>query len=312
MRKYLGLQAQKVPADSSDPYVYKLNSLGELTEPDAQFAFSPQNCFCLIGSDYHSYSAVQKLTGGYSDGLVKQNNAFIDGAYTVNVHRAHSGFRGIVNSFETYENIHRFLFGDTRVEVGLVDVTIPGAVEAGENGFYNLEFSLAIRNAGGVLLHQRRENPCENAIRIPADSFRRDGQPVALQGGVLHNLFMNSRRRLDSNDPFIHFLLSFRIVEHQVQAEKILGMRLWDHEYPERAIYSESVEIRVNTDDVTALRNGTIQNLPNTTVEYTWLSDHSGAWTATGLTPDGTFVIELRDAGSLSGKLLLRPFLWNT
>jgi hypothetical protein len=76
--------------------------------------YPPERCLCLIGSDYRSYrediagEATQALTGNRSDGLVKQDNAFLEGAYTANVHRAHSGTRGIVNSAESYANVQRF------------------------------------------------------------------------------------------------------------------------------------------------------------------------------------------------------------
>ena len=59
---------------------------------------------------------VKHATGNYSDGLVKQDNAYMLGAHCAYVHHPHSGTTGIVNSYETYENIQRFLFGYLRVE----------------------------------------------------------------------------------------------------------------------------------------------------------------------------------------------------
>ncbi|MCW3058418.1 MAG: hypothetical protein JWQ02_239, partial [Capsulimonas sp.] len=146
IKKFLGLG----PADP-------VNSLGG--------KFDPKRCLCLIGSDYKAYDPlVQKIVGNHSDGLVKQENAFIQDAFTANVHRAHSGVRGIVNSYESYENIQRFLFGDTRVDISLSDIKIPGAATRDADDFYNFEFRLSVRNTG-VFLHERREDPCENAVR---------------------------------------------------------------------------------------------------------------------------------------------------
>ena len=46
------------------------------------------------------------------------------GAY---VYRSHSGYYGIVNSEEGYQNLTRFLFGDVRIDGSLEvrDITLP-------------------------------------------------------------------------------------------------------------------------------------------------------------------------------------------
>ena len=58
MREYLKLS----PA-------YDVHSIGE--------AFPASRCFCLVGSDHASYSLVRSVAGGFSDGLVKQDRAYI-------------------------------------------------------------------------------------------------------------------------------------------------------------------------------------------------------------------------------------------
>jgi hypothetical protein len=130
----------------------------------------------------------KKVTGNYSDGLVKQDRAYIQGAYRANVHRAHSERRGLVNSFETYENIRRFLFGDTRVKIWLENIKLKTA-EPNENikEFYDIEFSLSV-NGTGVFLHQRKQNPCENAKRFERKEF-------PLSTVHLHTGFMDSKLR---------------------------------------------------------------------------------------------------------------------
>ena len=47
------------------------------------------------------------------------------------VHRSHSGYYGIVNSEEGYQNLTRFLFGDVRVDgrLDIRDITLPIDVE---------------------------------------------------------------------------------------------------------------------------------------------------------------------------------------
>ena len=46
------------------------------------------------------------------------------------VHRSHSGYFGIVNSEEGYQNLVRFLFGDVRADGRLEvdEITLPPAV----------------------------------------------------------------------------------------------------------------------------------------------------------------------------------------
>ncbi len=246
-------------------------------------------CLCIIGSDHDSYTAVKKLTGSHSDGLVKQSNAYIKGAYFANVHRAHSGRRGIVNSFETYENIRRFLFGDTRVKLWLENVGLNIAAPP-ENikDFYDIEFSLAVHGTG-VFLHQRKQNPCENARRFERSDF-------PLKEVYLHTGFLDTRLR-PHGETFSRFLLVFRVAQHRVR-----GGVFFDDQYPERTIYSESLEIRVHLAAATS------------TVESRWLSettdvDDPKSWVTPKLSA-GVFRFPFRHADTLSGELCLRPGAW--
>jgi pimeloyl-ACP methyl ester carboxylesterase len=293
MRKYLALDA------SCDLY-----SLGL----DGPFAFPPKRCLCLIGSDYRSYGIVQHITGDFSDGLVKQNRAFLVAgpspiapdpevdppsrtpsypdeqlAFSANVHRAHSGARGIVNSYESYENIQRFLFGDTMVRISLEDISIGTATRAGEHSFYDFEFLFSVRKTG-VYLHRREQDPCENAWR-----FERADVPSTIP---LHVAFLNSRLR-DPDDPYSHFSGKLRVVEHRVKQNFV-----WDHEYPDRPIYNETVELRV----------GGPPDQP-TSVQYRWLSDVDD-WQAVDSDQTGRHRLTLRGSSSLSGALILQASQW--
>jgi hypothetical protein len=253
--------------------------------------FPEGRCLCIIGSDHESYSVVRKATGSHSDGLVKQSNAYIKGAYWANVHRAHSGRRGIVNSFETYENIRRFLFGDTRIRIWLENVQLNTAPpKDNTREFYDIEFSLSIRGTG-VYLHQRKQNPCENAFRCERKDF-----PV--QKLHLHTGFLDTRLR-PTGDSFSVFLLIFKISQHQVKQ----GF-LFETQFPERVIYSESMDIRIN-----------LQEEAKSAVEFRWLSetqdmDDQGSWQKTLLT-DGVFRFPFREAKTITGLICLQPSLWN-
>ncbi|MBC8083428.1 MAG: hypothetical protein H7Z21_09470 [Hymenobacter sp.] len=310
MREYLNLGQETAASlanedkDGKKDYTYDVHSLGESRFPASQ-------CLCLIGSDYASYGAVRNVTGAYSDGLVRQDRAYLvagprpgpggyahaDRAFTANVHRAHSGYRGIVNSYESFENIQRFLFGDVRVDIALGGLRVHTPVpDNSTKVFYDFEFKLSVRGSNAYL-HQRGQIPCENAIRLDRHALNPNTELK------LHTAFLNSKlARL--NDPALHFLLAFRVVEFRVRD----GF-LFDTSYPERTIYSESVEMRVT---------GANEAEVPTLVEYHWLSDANapdGDWAAVPNTGTDTnalaaYDFDLRASGSLAGQVRLRAAAW--
>jgi hypothetical protein len=285
MRQYLKLPAGCEP-----------HSLGS---ENSSYAFPVKRCFCLIGSDYESYNAAQHLTGNFSDGLVKQDRAYVvagkpdakgkyeksQKSFWANVHRAHSGRRGIVNSYESFENVHRFLFGDVKAEVYLENVDLGQKAEKKTEYFYDIEFALSIRGTP-VYLHRRQQNPCENAIRYP----RADLEKKTV---LLHTLFMNTGLKMDSGH-YSHFKLEFRINEHAVKK----GF-LWDKEYPAKTIYSEDLEVRVGDFDT---------KLPGAEMQYRWLSE-GGNWQNANKSKAG-FRIPLRAAGAVAANFLILAGPW--
>jgi hypothetical protein len=210
------------------------------------------------------------------------------------VHRAHSGKKGIVNSFETYENIRRFLFGDVRVRVWLENVQIntkPPGDNIDEEYFY-LEFSLAVRGTG-VFLHQTKQNPCENAFR-----FDRKMLPLKHH---LHTGFLDTKLKRKDDD-FLRFLMTFKISQHQIERNFF-----YETAFPERTIYSESMDVSIN------LKN--IDNPDEPTVLYRWLSDtvdddDPGSWIDPDF-KDGMFKISFRYANTVSGDICIQPTDWN-
>ena len=285
MRKYLKLPAACEP-----------HSLGA---EDSTYAFPVKRCFCVIGSDHASYGAVKHVTGDFSDGLVKQDRAYVvagepnakgkysqeQKSYWANVHRAHSGRRGIVNSYESFENIHRFLFGDIRAEVFLENVQIQTDVQKKVNYFYDVEFALSIRNVP-VYLHRRQQDPCENAIRYSRDDL--DGKTI-----LLHTLFMNSSLKTGKYSAFK--------VELRIRERAVKDGWVWDREYPVKTIYSEDLEVEVGDFDA---------NLKGEEVRYRWLSE-GGDWIAAVETDDG-FRIPLRAAGAVKANFFISASEWKT
>ncbi|MES1196844.1 MAG: hypothetical protein ABUL58_07865, partial [Steroidobacter sp.] len=98
--------------------------------------------------------------GHGSDGLVKIDNASVWGVddkgnfsapcATAHAYRSHSGYFGIVNSEESYQNLSRFLFGDVRTDVwvDVDEVTLPPKLQdkaASVDALYQFETLLAAK-----------------------------------------------------------------------------------------------------------------------------------------------------------------------
>lgn len=271
------------------------NSLGDV--------YPVKRCFCIIGSDYHSYNATKYVTGGFSDGLVKQDRAYVvqgkkpaagkrygqeDVAFGANVHRAHSGNRGIVNSYESYENLTRFLFGNLRADISLSGVEIQVPKDPKARFFYDFEFLASIKGTG-VYLQRREQDPCENAIRFESASIPDD---IFLYTG-----FLRSSEKLDAESKVSEFALTVRVVEHRIEK----GL-LWDHEYPGRQIYNETLIIGVGDLD---------EEHPGDKVQTMWLSDR-GDFKRIEPDKNGVYTIPLRPAASVpKGSIRIAAAPWN-
>ena len=292
MRDYLNLKRK-----SNKKYVYDIHSLGPAK---GKYAFPVKRCLCLIGSDNVAYSAVKHVTGDHSDGLVKQSHAYVVGGpkpgdgkwypqdqvcYYANVHRAHSGYRGIVNSYESYENIQRFLFGNVRAEAWLEGLKISTKKERKSDYFYDIEFLATIKGTG-IFLHRREQDPCENAMR-----FARGKIPKRL---YLYTGFLNSSLKMDDDD-FVHFMVTLRINERRIEKKF-----LWDTKYPVRPIYAETLEIRIGDADPAK---------PGNEVHYRWLSG-SEQWKEVERGSKNEYKFDLREADAVSGRLIIEAGPW--
>ncbi|MDQ3021729.1 MAG: hypothetical protein M3R36_14335 [Bacteroidota bacterium] len=298
MRNYLKIDQKGEDGE----YIYDANSLGD---PAGKYAYPVKRCLCIIGSDHNSYNLVKTITGKYSDGLVKQNNAYIvsgpapesasndernpeypeeQKAFYANVHRAHSGFRGIVNSYESYENIKRFLFGNIVAYVCLTEIKIPQP-ETDDSYFYDFEFNASIKGTN-TYLHRREQDPCENALRFSYSEI-----PNEIQ---LYTGFLNSKLRIDKEDQFSHFAVTLRINEFRVRK----GL-LWDTDYPSKPIFVENLEIGAGRPD---------KNNPYGRLKYRWRSEGEN-WIDSKY-ENGGFSIPLRKAATVTGNFMIKSDKW--
>ncbi|WP_313256224.1 hypothetical protein [Stenotrophomonas acidaminiphila] len=188
MARYL-----KVPRD-------KVNTLGDS-------GFPPERMFCLIGTNSRDYAVARGLSsfavGALSDGLVRIANAYVEGAPRAFVNRSHSGYFGIVNSEEGYQNLSRFLFGDicATAQLDITALALPPEVEAARRrgrrvrSSYYIEATVAPRGAYTYQLTARTQAN-ESAVRREYDDiFDADGNVRrGARAPVLFSVFLDSRR----------------------------------------------------------------------------------------------------------------------
>jgi hypothetical protein len=192
--------------------------------PDS--AMNPDRIFCMVGTNRGDYEvlqgAVRAFVGNGSDGLVRIDNASLWGVRkdltpvqvaTAYAYRSHSGYFGIVNSEEAYQNLVRFLFGDVRVDISLLvdGVSLPTAVqqkvddgdtlEAG----YQFEFRAAPKGKRWFLTRRQavEDSP---ACRSHDDLTGGDDSKRTV---YLSSIFLSRRGKVDDVDRALSYVMMF-------------------------------------------------------------------------------------------------------
>ncbi len=156
--------------------------------------FDARRVFNLVGTDPGDYKAAggaaSFAVGDASDGLVRIKNATTRGRVGKEfvqspqafVHRSHSGYFGIVNSEEGFQNLTRFLFGDVRADgyLEIDELTLPPAVQekydAGKQvrASYLFEVTVSVRGKPWQL-HRRTVNEHSAIFRKFDELFPKRG-----------------------------------------------------------------------------------------------------------------------------------------
>jgi hypothetical protein len=180
--------------------------------------FDCSRVFNLVGTNPGDYKVAAGLSstavGDASDGLVRIRNSMTRGrtaggtTFTYSphafVHRSHSGFFGIVNSEEGYQNLTRFLFGDVRADGSLEvdELTLPPAVQEQFDkkrkvrASYMFEVVVSVRGKPWQL-HRRTANENSAIFRQFDELFPETAGPGsqrvanAAASPVLFNLFLD-------------------------------------------------------------------------------------------------------------------------
>ena len=149
--------------------------------------FPPERVFCLVGTNSRDYAVAHGLSsfavGAMSDGLVRIQNAYVEGSPRAFVNRSHSGYFGIVNSEEGYQNLVRFLFGNVKATgtLEIIEIPFPPDVEkarkAGNkiDSAYYIETTVAPRGAYTYDLSCRTQDNGSAVRREYEELFKPDG-----------------------------------------------------------------------------------------------------------------------------------------
>lgn len=239
--------------------------------------FPSKKFFCMIGTNRSDYEVAWGLSrtfvGHGSDGLVRIENASVTGvddngnlspepAPRAYCYRSHSGFFGIVNSEEAYQNVSRFLFGTNRADVWVqVDkVQLPptlqaqkDAAAAAQNDFdvdaaYQFEILASPKGRPWYLTRRISE---EDSVAVRSYKDLTSGNPEN-QKVFLSTIFLDKKARLDPNVPYLTFqvVLGIRVPDYVVEK------KFWFDEHFEGSyLYRENFVFQVGPPDLTGNLN---------------------------------------------------------
>lgn len=216
-------------------------------------AWMPEDCFpserifCMVGTnrmDYEVALGISRTFAGHgSDGLVRIDNATLTGLKPSGApgmpcakafaYRAHSGFFGIVNSEEAYQNLTRFLFGDVRVDIWVdVDsIRLPAAVQAEAdkdrkvNALYQFEVLASPR--GKLWFLTRRTAEEDSVACLTHEEW--STAPKKHGSQFLSTVFLANRARVNKQQPSLAYSMSLgvRVPDYEIDR------KLWINEHYE-------------------------------------------------------------------------------
>lgn len=215
-----------------------------------------ENVFCMVGTNRADYDVAAGLSrtfvGHGSDGLVKICNASLWGlddhgavtqpAATAFAYRSHSGYFGIVNSEEAYQNLTRFLFGDVRVDLWLQvqSVRLPADIEQKQvEALY--QFEVLARPKGKPWLLTRRlaeeDSPTCRTHKDVTDPAQPGARLV-----YLSTVFLANAARMDKDDPSLTYAMDVAVRVPDYVVER----KLWlDGHFEGSYLFRDSLVVRL-------------------------------------------------------------------
>lgn len=211
--------------------------------PEEQF--SPERIFTMVGTnrmDYEAGMGVSRTFAGHgSDGLVKIGNATLKGlkpdgtkgqpCAKAFAYRAHSGYFGIVNSEESYQNLTRFLFGDVRVDIWaeIENITLPKKVQKAQddgneiNALYQIEVLASPR---GKLWQLTRRKAEEDSVACVSQKELSSASSTPVKE-YLSTVFLANCKRVNKRRRSLAYKLDLGIRVPDYEIER----RLWVNDH---------------------------------------------------------------------------------
>ena len=205
--------------------------------------FPSERVFCMVGSNRMDYEVAlgmsRTFAGHGSDGLVRIDNATLRGVKDNGqpgepcakafAFRSHSGYFGIVNSEEAFQNLTRFLFGDVRVDIWIdVDeIQLPAAlqekVNAGQkvNALYQFEVLASPRGKLWYLTRRTAEEDSvaclthENWVTAPAEN----------RSQFVSTVFLANRAKVNPNRRSLAYSMTLGIRVPDYEIDRKLWMK---------------------------------------------------------------------------------------
>ncbi|HKQ98990.1 MAG TPA: hypothetical protein VJV75_14030 [Candidatus Polarisedimenticolia bacterium] len=218
--------------------------------------FPIERVFCLVGTNRQDYEVAHGMSrtfaGHGSDGLVRIENASVWGidragattpCATAYTYRSHSGFFGIVNSEEGYQNLIRFLFGDVRIDVvaEIDSVRLPRELKGKTvDALYQFEVQASPRGKRWMLTRRMAEEDSVACLRHK-DLAGPDAGGAAKEI-YLSTLFLANVARVDPTRKSLACALYFAVRVPDYEVEK----RFWPNGHFEgRYLYRETFTVEL-------------------------------------------------------------------
>jgi hypothetical protein len=230
---------------------------------------------------------------------------------TAYAYRSHSGYFGIVNSEESYQNLVRFLFGDLRADiwVDVEDIRLPEDIqeEANKgtevNALYQFEILASPRGKRWYLTRRVAE---EDSVACRSHKQLMDSTDTKARHIYLSSVFLANRWRVRQDRPSLAYsvTLGVRVPDYEVD------QKFWaDKHYEGGYLFRDSVIVEI-----------TLPGEGNTDwrITYDWQSDNLGQ-TSKPLSPKAlksgkvelTIPFTSKTIPGISGKLRFVVSRWN-
>lgn len=215
--------------------------------------FDPSRFFCLVGTNHKDYNAAKYAVGPMSDGLVKIKNATVDNAPRAFTYHSHSGHFGMVNSEEGYQNLVRFLFGNTRVE-GILEPTnlpLPPSIKKAYDkdkeirASYFFESTVAPRGSFTYKLSERKIDHSSAVFRTFDELLRPENVGrTKPRLPILFSVFLDSSKITHGRTLVFTIDIVVRTTEYRIDRMLFLDKRI-----PEENLYREKLTVRATIND---------------------------------------------------------------